>query len=780
MGEGISSRKALTVAEAVTLLIALFTFSLNIAIESTLTPYEVPGVLERYETDYYWILNVQVNETVLINIIPDASGYYTSEVCYPNLTRIQPPHSSSGGHVYNFIAKESGNYILEIWGAKFSYIIKSSHQIPNGEIPQTTPYDAIGEIQVHETAWHTIYSITKNETIFINISPNISGFYNSAVCYSNLTQIYYNYEWGGHSYKFIAVEDGDYLLKVWSNQYAINYTIKCSNYVTSEPAIPDFRLALTPETLTVEIGSSNNTAISIQSQMGYTSEVTLNTTSLPSGISAMFNPVQVILPPDELVNSTLIINADLTAQQGTTTIFIIGKSGNLTRYCRMHLTIREIQNRLPSSISCYLNATQMTYMQNVFISATVEPQLSTGITTIQATRDNITWNDLVLKVPSEGQCDFIWTPDAGTHFVRAKWSGDYRHLPCISTSRKLIVDKKATSVIVALSTNIADSGQYVTANATIHPTLSTQNIAIQYSIENESWQSLASGLTNQSGSFAHTWLPGGNRIFWIRSTWNGTDNYTGNSSVPVILIIETGIPTIATYIENKNTTLMTEYGEEAIVAYNVVDKSSHLIQTDTKTLNTLSLGTFDLWMVFLGNETYKSCFYNTNYTVTSIATKIEYINIVSEYSPNLVELLLEYISGVSGENKTYSECSAYVTFDVQKAKSGDLVNKYSLKLDTSTLGYNLIDLIFEGNETHSPAFSKVFRYKVLERIPLGTAIQMIIGVTIPVVTLLVGWRTGLWRNWWGKIKKRQKKVSKEEKKSLKDRKEKAENEKPDK
>jgi len=780
MGEGTFSRKALTVAETVTLLIALFAFSLNVAIESTSTPYEIPGTLARYETDYYWILNIQVNETVLINIIPDAYGSYTSEVCYPNLTRIQPPYTNSGGHAYNFIAKESGNYILEIWGNEFSYTIKSSHEIPNGEISQTTPYNALGEIQVHETAWHTIYSITKNETIFINISPNMSGSYESAVCYSNLTQIYYKYTSEGHSYKFIAKEDGDYLLKVWSDQYAINYAIKCSNYVTSEPAIPDFRLTPTAETLTVEIGSSNNTAITIHSQMGYTSDITLNTTSLPAGISAIFNPVQIILPPDELVNSTLTINADLTAQQGTTNLFIIGKSGNLTRYCRMHLAIQEIQNRLPSSSSCYLNATQMTYMQNVFISATVEPQLSTGIMTIQATRDNITWNDLILKVPSEGQCNFIWTPDAGTHFVRAKWSGDYMHLPCISTSRKLIVEKKATTVVVTLSTNIADSGQYVTANATIHPTLSTQKIAIQYSIEDESWQSLASGFTDQSGSFAHTWLPGGNRIFWIRSTWNGTDNYTGNLSVPVILIIETGIPTIATYIENKNTTLMAEYGEEAIVAYNVLDKSSNLIQTDTKELNTLSLGKFDLWMIFLGNETYKSCFYKTNYTVTSIDTKIENIKIISEYSPNLAELLLEYISGTSSENKTYSECSAYVTFDVQKAKSGDLVDKYSLKLDTSTLGYNLIDLMFEGNETHSPASSKAFRYKVLERIPIGTAIQMIIGVTIPVVTLLVGWRTGLWRNWWAKIKERQKKGKEKKKKSLKESKEKAETEKPDK
>ena len=119
----------------------------------------------------------------------------------------------------------------------------------------------------------------------------------------------------------------------------------------------------------------------------------------------------------------------------------------------------------------------------------------------------------------------------------------------------------------------------------------------------------------------------------------------------------------------------------------------------------------------------------------------------------------------SGENKTYSGCSAHVTFEVRKAKSGDLIQECSLKLDTSTIGYNHIDLTYEGNETHSVPLSKSFRYKVLERIPIGTAIQMIIAVIGPVATLLIGWRTGLWRNWWQKMKKRRKKSQEEKKRN---------------
>jgi hypothetical protein len=256
-----------------------------------------------------------------------------------------------------------------------------------------------------------------------------------------------------------------------------------------------------------------------------------------------------------------------------------------------------------------------------------------------------------------------------------------------------------------------------------------------------------------------------NRLFWIRAIWSGTNNYEGNSSKPSILLIELGHPTIATHIEMENTTLKTEHKENAFVAYSVIDASSNLIQKNTQTLDTLSMGAFDTWLIFLGYETYKPCFYNTNYTVTPIATKIENIEIVSEYSPNLMELLLEYVLGASGENKTYFGCSAYVTFDVRKAKSGDLIHKGSLKLDTSTIGYTYIDLTFEGNETCSAAFSKSFRYKVLERIPIGTAIQMIMAVIVPVATLVIGWRTGLWRSWWKKIKKRRKESREKKKRS---------------
>ena len=654
MGDKVFRKDTLSMIEIATLFVALFVFPSN-TVSAGLTPYEVVGTIGPYDTNYYWILDVRVNDKVLISVNPneDVSPGYYSDVFYPNLTRVAfiSGYGTGGTAAYEFIAKVAGNYLLKI-------------------------------------------------------STRGDGF---------------------------------------------NYTVKCSHSMISESRVPDFSLTSSPDTLTVQIGSSNSATITVHSHMGFASDVSLSVSNAPAGVTIVLDPVLVTLPSDGQANSTMTVNAGLSAQERTTTLYVTGKSGDLSHSCSISLTVQRVENKLPSSISCYLNASQITYTQNVLISASLEPPASTGTIRIQSTKDNVTWNDLVLHVPSEGKYNFVWTPDAGTYFIRAKWSGDYNYLPSTSTAKTLIVNKKPTTLTIALSKNVADPGQYITVNTSIFPSLPRQNVLIQYSTANGSWQNLASGLTDQTGSFTYTWLPEGYGTFWIRSTWSGSSNYNGCSSKPTILIIESGHPRIPTHIEVSNTTLEVEYKENALVAYNVIDANSKVIKKGTIMLNTSSIGVFDLWIIFLGNETYKSCFYNTNYTVTKIACKIENVRIVSEYKPNLIELLLEYISGYSGEKyKMYAEWSAYVAFEVREAKSGDLIRQSSLKLDTSTIGYNQVDLTYEGDETHKAAPPISFRYRVLERVPFADLIQIMMAILIP------GSITGLiWRYLWQRRKKRQ-------------------------
>ena len=721
------------------------------------TPYEVVGTVGPIDTNHYWVLDVQTNDTVLISVSPDSGGaYYVSTVFFPNLTEIENSGYSSGTHSHEFIAEEIGNYLLRIHTVRyaFNYTVKSSHEIPDGGLLQATPYSTIESIQTYDTRYHDILGVKKGEAVLISVAiDRPDTYYNSVVLFPNLTQVESTFQAGTHAYEFVAAETGNYLLKIWNGGYAFNYTVKCSHTMTPQPSVPDFTLTSFSDTLTVEIGSIVNATITVQSYLGYASDVSLNVSNVPSDVIVVFNPALVALPSDGQANSTLTLYAGLSAEVKTTILYVTGKGWDQNRSCRINLTVQEVIEKLPSSASCDLNASTITYTEKVLISASIEPPMSTGTIRIQSTKDETTWDDLVLYVPSEGQCSFVWTPNAGTYLVRARWSGDYNHLPCVSNTKKLIVDKKSTTLTIALSTNIADLGQYLTANASISPPLPLQNAVIQYSTANVSWQNLASGLTDQTGSFTHIWLPQGNRVFWIRSTWNGSDNYNGDSSKATVLIIESGHPTILTRIEIDNTTLQTEYHEDSTVQYVVVDGNSNVVKHDAEMLNTSSIGVFELWITYLGNETYKSCFFSTNYTVSSIACKIENVGITSEYTPNLIELLLEYIYGNSGENKTYSGCAAYVSFEVRKTLSGDLIHQYSNRLDTSAIGYNIIDLVFEGNETHKAASVQSFRYKVLERVPIGTVIQLTMAILIPLSTLLIGVRTGLWRRLWEKWKK---------------------------
>jgi hypothetical protein len=211
-----------------------------------------------------------------------------------------------------------------------------------------------------------------------------------------------------------------------------------------------------------------------------------------------------------------------------------------------------------------------------------------------------------------------------------------------------------------------------------------------------------------------------------------------------MLIVGTGYPTIATHIEVSNTPVEVEYREEDVIKYSVVDENSNIIKKDEQTLDSSSLGTFDILIIFLGNETYKSCFYNEKYFVIPVVTEIVNVKLVSEYQPTPLESLRERLSGTYRENPTYEGTSARIDFDVQKTRSGKLIQKGSQKLDTSKIGYNQIELTYEGNETSSAAVN-LFRYKVIERISFVANLQImltvIIGILAPVsYRIYQGWK----------------------------------------
>jgi len=96
---------------------------------------------------------------------------------------------------------------------------------------------------------------------------------------------------------------------------------------------PDFSLNANPNTLTITVGNSGTSTISVVPLNGFNSSVTLSASGLPNGVTAGFNPNPTT------TTSTLTLTVAGNATPGTSTITITGTSGSLTHTTTLSLTI---------------------------------------------------------------------------------------------------------------------------------------------------------------------------------------------------------------------------------------------------------------------------------------------------------------------------------------------------------------------------------------------------------------------------------------------------------
>ena len=82
-------------------------------------------------------------------------------------------------------------------------------------------------------------------------------------------------------------------------------------------------------------GNSTSYTVSVAALNGFTGSVALNTGSLPSGVTASFNPGSVVASG----NSTLTVSASATAATGTFTVTITGTSGSTTHSTSVQLIV---------------------------------------------------------------------------------------------------------------------------------------------------------------------------------------------------------------------------------------------------------------------------------------------------------------------------------------------------------------------------------------------------------------------------------------------------------
>jgi len=134
-----------------------------------------------------------------------------------------------------------------------------------------------------------------------------------------------------------------------------------------------FSLAANPNTLSIAQGNSGTSTITVTDYDGFSGEVTLSASGLPSGVSAQF------VPNPTTTTSTLTLTVGSGAPLGTVNLTINGVSGSLTNQTTISLTVTA------NGPIASLSPTSLTFPKTV-VGVTSTPQTvtltNTGVSTL--------------------------------------------------------------------------------------------------------------------------------------------------------------------------------------------------------------------------------------------------------------------------------------------------------------------------------------------------------------------------------------------------------------
>lgn len=102
---------------------------------------------------------------------------------------------------------------------------------------------------------------------------------------------------------------------------------------------PDFGVAVSPASKTVQRGTSGSVTVTVSSTGGYSSSTSLSISGLPAGVTAAFSPNPVTPPAGGSTTSTLTLTASGTATLGTFSLTVTGSDGAKTRSATLGLTV---------------------------------------------------------------------------------------------------------------------------------------------------------------------------------------------------------------------------------------------------------------------------------------------------------------------------------------------------------------------------------------------------------------------------------------------------------
>ena len=155
-----------------------------------------------------------------------------------------------------------------------------------------------------------------------------------------------------------SVPTGSYSLKVRAVSGSLNKEASLSLDVTAGGGSPDFTIALSPTSLTVQQGASGNTTLTLTPQNGFTGTVTLALVDASTG-----NPVPGInLTPTSLnvtgstpITPTLTVNVAGSVPTGNYSLKVRAVSGSLDKEANLSLTVNSLLGSTWTQLGSELN-----------------------------------------------------------------------------------------------------------------------------------------------------------------------------------------------------------------------------------------------------------------------------------------------------------------------------------------------------------------------------------------------------------------------------------------
>jgi subtilase family serine protease len=223
---------------------------------------------------------------------------------------------------------------------------------------------------------------------------------------------------------------GNATVTITGTSGSLNATTTLALTVNSSTT-PNFSIAASPSSVTVNQGASGTSTITITSTGGFNSATTLSASGLPSGVTASFSTNPVTPPANGSATSTLTLTASSTAAVGTATVTITGASGSTTHSTTVTLTVNAVTGTANFTLS--LSPSSFTIVEGGRVSTTLTVTSVNGFHSAV----ELSVNEFPSGVSATASSNPVTPPANGSVNVTITWSAS-RRAPTGTTTIELI------------------------------------------------------------------------------------------------------------------------------------------------------------------------------------------------------------------------------------------------------------------------------------------------------------------------------------------------------